>query len=88
MTKEEAIIRYNELADIYKEMMKDDGYEWHEMKTVYEEMERLFDVIEGVEKWNLIEREELFIMVVEKDLQNLCISTKNIKTFKINIDNI
>lgn len=79
MTKEEAIIRYNELADIYKEMMKDDSYEWYEMKPVYEEMERLFDFIEGVEKWNLIGREELFIMVVEKDLQNLCISTKNIK---------
>ena len=49
MTKEEAIIRYNELADIYKEMMKDDGYEWYEMKPVYEEMERLFDFIHGLE---------------------------------------
>ena len=49
MTKEEAIIRYNELADIYKEMMKDDGYEWYEIKPVYEEMERLFDFIHGLE---------------------------------------
>lgn len=64
MTKGEAIIRYNELADIYKEMIKDDGYEWYEVKPVYEEMKRLFDFIKGVEKWNLIRREELFIMVV------------------------
>lgn len=27
-------------------------------------------------------------MVVKKDLQNLCIIIKNIKIFKINIDNI
>ena len=49
MTKEEAIIRYKELADIYKEMMKDDSYEWYEMKPVYEEMGRLFDFIHGLE---------------------------------------
>lgn len=49
MTKEEAIERYKKLADIYKEMMNDDSYEWNEMKPIYAEMARLFDFIHGLE---------------------------------------
>ena len=45
MTKEEAIERYNRLADIYKEMMNNDCYDWYEMKPVYAEMTRLFNFI-------------------------------------------
>ena len=49
MTKEEAIERYNRLADIYKEMMKDDSYDWYEMVPVYDEMARLFNFINNEE---------------------------------------
>ena len=49
MTKEEAIERYNRLADIYKEMMKDDCYDWYEMVPVYDEMTRLFNFINNEE---------------------------------------
>ena len=45
MTKEEAIERYNRLADVYKEMMNNDCYDWYEMKPVYDEMTRLFNFI-------------------------------------------
>lgn len=57
MTKEEAIIRYNELADIYKEMMNDDSYEWNEMKPIYAEMARLFDFIKGEGKSSHLNKE-------------------------------
>lgn len=49
MTKEEAIERYNSLADIYKEMMNNDCYDWYEMKPVYAEMTRLFNFIHNEE---------------------------------------